>query len=134
MITKEKRLDVVRYWFAKAEESMSSARREFEAGSLSFAMNRLYYAAFYAVSALLMAHELSYKKHSGVRTALHRQFIKTGVLDHEWGRLYDMLFEDRQEGDYVVFITFEPAYVETQLNQCVRFLEHVRPLISSIAE
>ncbi len=39
---------------------MTSARREFEAGSLSFAMNRLYYAAFYAVSALLMAHELSF--------------------------------------------------------------------------
>ena len=44
MITEEKRSVVVRYWFEKAEESMASARREFEAGSLSFAMNRLYYA------------------------------------------------------------------------------------------
>jgi hypothetical protein len=42
---------VVRYWFEKAEVSMISARREFEAGSLSFAINQLYYAAFYAVSA-----------------------------------------------------------------------------------
>jgi len=67
MITEEKRSVVVRYWFEKAEESMASARREFEAGSLSFAMNRLYYAAFYAVSALLMAHELSFKKHSVVK-------------------------------------------------------------------
>jgi hypothetical protein len=38
MITEEKRSVVVRYWFEKAEESMTSARREFEAGSLSFAM------------------------------------------------------------------------------------------------
>ena len=51
MITEEKRSMVVRYWFEKAEVSMTSARREFETGSLSFAMNRLYYATFYAVSA-----------------------------------------------------------------------------------
>ena len=129
MITQETRSAVVGYWFEKAEESMTSARREFEAESLSFAMNRLYYAAFYAVSALLMTNEFSFKKHSGVRAAFHKQFIKTGLLDQKWGRLYDQLFEDRQEGDYVVFISFELAYVETQLDQCAQFLEHVRPLI-----
>ncbi len=42
MITEDKRSFVVRYWFEKAEKSMTSARREFEVGSLSFAMNRLY--------------------------------------------------------------------------------------------
>ena len=70
MITKEKRSLMVRYWWSKAEESLASARREFEAGSFSFSMNRLYYAAFYGVSALLMEHDLSFKKHSGVRTLL----------------------------------------------------------------
>lgn len=134
MITREKRSSVVRYWFEKAEESMASARREFEAGSLSFAMNRLYYSAFYAVSALLMDRELSFKKHSGVRAAFHKKFIKTGLLEKKWGRLYDQLFEDRQEGDYVVFITFETAYVTTQLDRCSQFLEQVRRLILSIPE
>lgn len=134
MITQEKRSAVVGYWFEKAEESLTSARREFEADSLSFAMNRLYYAAFYAVSALLMAHKQSFRKHSGVRAAFHKQFIKTGLLEKKWGRLYDQLFEDRQEGDYVVFISFEPTYVETQLNQCTQFLEQIRRLISSIQE
>ncbi len=129
MITQEKRSAVVGYWFEKAEESMTSARREFGAGSLSFAMNRLYYAAFYAVSALLMAHKLSFRKHSGVRAAFHQQFIKTGLLERKWGRLYDQLFEDRQEGDYVVFISFEPAYVEKQLSECAQFMEQIRPLI-----
>ncbi len=134
MITQETRSAVVGYWFEKAEESMTSARREFEAESLSFAMNRLYYAAFYAVSALLMTNEFSFKKHSGVRAAFHKQFIKTGLLDQKWGRLYDQLFEDRQEGDYMVFISFESAYVETQLNECAHFIEHIRPLISFIPE
>ena len=134
MTNDEKRSEVVRYWLEKAEESMASARREFEAGSLAFAMNRLYYSAFYAVSALLMARHLSFKKHSGVRAAFHQHFIKSGILERKWGRLYDQLFEDRQEGDYVVFISFDLDYVETQLNQCAQFLEHVRPLILSALE
>lgn len=134
MTTEEKRAEVVRYWLEKAEESMASARREFEAGSLTFAMNRLYYSAFYAVSALLMARKLSFKKHSGVRAAFHKHFIKTGIVEHKWGRLYDRLFGDRQEGDYMAFISFETSYVETQLNQCALFLEYIRPLILSFLE
>ena len=104
MITREQRMEMVRYWWLKARDSLSSARREFEAGSYSFTMNRLYYAAFYGVCALLLERQQSFRKHSGVRAAFHRQFIKTGLLDMKWGRLYDQLFEDRQEGDYVVFL------------------------------
>ena len=73
MTKKEKRSEILLYWLEKSEESLASARREFEAGSFSFAMNRLYYAAFYAVSALLMEHDLSFKKHSGIRAAFHQR-------------------------------------------------------------
>ncbi len=134
MSNEEKRSEVVRYWLEKAEESMLSARREFDAGSLTFTMNRLYYSAFYAVSALLMSQKLSFKKHSGVRAAFHQNFIKTGILEKEWGRFYDQLFGDRQEGDYIAFISFETDYVETQLNQCKDFLEQIRRLLLSFLE
>ena len=133
MIEGDKRSEMIRYWWSKAEESLGSAGREFEAGALSFAMNRLYYAAFYAVSALLMQSDVSLRKHSGVRAAFHQYFVKTGVLDRKWGRLYDQLFEDRQEGDYVVFVSFEPDYVESQLTQCSQFLKQLRSLVSSVS-
>jgi hypothetical protein len=38
-------------------------------------------------------------------------------------------FSSTQEGDYVVFISFEPAYVKTQLADCAEFTEHIRRLI-----
>ncbi len=98
------RSDVIRYWWSKAEESLASAQRECEAGAFAFAMNRIYYAAFYAVSAALLDRQTSFKKHSGVRAAFHREFIKSGMLDSDWGKFYDQLFEDRQEGDYVALI------------------------------
>ena len=74
----EPRKDVVRYWWSKAEESLASAHREIEAGSYAFAVNRVYYAAFYGVSAALLDRHLSFSKHSGVRAVFHREFIKTG--------------------------------------------------------
>ena len=126
--------EVVRYWWSKAEESLASARREVGASSYAFAVNRLYYATFYGASAALLERKLSFRKHSGVRAAFRREFIKTGLLDVEWGKLYDQLFEDRQEADYTALISFEREYVESQLARCTQFLAALRPLISLLSQ
>jgi len=126
------RREAIRYWWHKAGESLASARREFEAGSYGFAVNRLYYASFYAACAALLDRGHSFSKHSGVRGAFHRELVKTGLIPPEWGKYYDQLFEDRQEGDYIVFVTFEREYVELQLGRCSGFLEAVRPVVGSI--
>ncbi len=128
----EQRTQVVRYWWAKAQESLASARREMEAGAFAFAMNRVYYSAFYAVSAALFERRFSFKKHSGVRATFHRELIKTGLLDVAWGKFYDRLFEDRQEGDYLALVDFDREYVENQLDRCRAFHDQLKPLISSV--
>lgn len=133
MTPEEQRTNVVRYWWSKAEESLASAQREFAAGSFTFAVNRLYYAAFYGVCAALLERRKSFRKHSGVRAAFHREFIRAGLLDVKWGKLYDHFFEDRQEGDYIALITFDPEYVAAQIAQCREFLDALRPLVSSLA-
>ena len=132
MNPEELRGDVVRYWWSKAEESLASAQREADAGALAFAMNRIYYSAFYAVSAALLDQQTSFRKHSGVRAAFHKEFIKKGILDSNWGKFYDQLFEDRQEGDYLALTEFDPEYVRSQLARCRDFLTHLRPHIVSL--
>ena len=122
MSDQNKRTSVVRYWWAKAEESLESAHRELKAESYSYAMNRIYYAAFYGASAALLDRQASFKKHSGVRSAFHRFYIKTGLIDVKYGKLYDQLFEDRQESDYIALTSFEPDYVKQQLSACNEFL------------
>jgi uncharacterized protein (UPF0332 family) len=128
----QNRSELVKYWWRKATNSILSARREFDSGELSFAMNRVYYAAFYSVSAALLERGVSFKKHSGVRSSFHREFIKSGLLEIEWSKFYDRLFEDRQEGDYIALTTFEPSYVENQINLCSEFLVKLSTLIESI--
>lgn len=124
--------ELIRYWWSMAEESLASAQRELEANALNFAVNRLYYAVFYSVRATLLERGFTFKKHTGVRAAFHREFIRTGQLKIEFGKLYDQLFEDRQEGDYVPYISFEKEYVEQQLTQCSEFLKSIRTRIKSI--
>ena len=83
----EARAQMVSYWMQKADEAIASARREHGAGELTFAINRIYYACFYAASAALLfgknvckAHGSAYSRepafyqdrpnHPGVRRAL----------------------------------------------------------------
>jgi hypothetical protein len=132
MSNDEQWIEIVRYWWEKAWESLGSARREITAKSYSFAVNRLYYAVFYGASAALFDKKLSFKKHSGVRASFHREFIKTGLLNEEWGKIYDQLFEDRHESDYIALVEFEHEYVENQYTLCNRFLNELKPLISSL--
>lgn len=127
-----RRDQVVHYWWSKAEESLAAAERELEAGAPAFAMNRVYYSAFYAVSAALLNRSLSFKKHSGVRSTFHREFVKAGLIDSAWGKFYDRVFEDRQEGDYIALIEFDREYVKDNIGRCQEFLATLKPLIFSL--
>ena len=129
----EGRAVAVQYWWSMGEQSLGSARRESDAKAFVFAVNRLYYAAFYAVSALLLDRGLDFKKHSGVRASFHRELVKTGEVEVEWGRFYDRLFDDRQEGDYLVLVVFESGYVKEQLERCGAFLMRIRPLVEALS-
>ncbi|MDM8549379.1 HEPN domain-containing protein [Desulfobacterales bacterium HSG2] len=60
MNNEEHRSELVRYWWSKAEESMASAKREFEAESYSITVNRLYYSVFYGVSAALFVFQKAF--------------------------------------------------------------------------
>ncbi len=113
-ISKEHRDELVNYWLEKAEESIQSASSEIGNDRLSFAINRLYYALFYSMSAILTAKGDSYSKHSGVRSALHRDFIKTGKIDKQVGRLYDELFNARHQADYTPLVEFDKEIVKEQ--------------------
>jgi uncharacterized protein (UPF0332 family) len=90
----------------------------------------LYYACFYAVSALLLAKDLSSAKHSGVRSLFHQNFIKPGLLDIKLGHLYDRLFDNRQKGDYQDLVRFDLKEVSAWYDEAERFVEIVLKLIS----
>ena len=124
--------EAVRYWWDKAYESLEAARRELTAKAYTFAINRAYYALFYAVSALLLQEGRRFSKHSGVRAAFNRDIVKPGRLSRKHGDLYNQLFRDRQEGDYIEFTEFDAPYVREKIAACTEFLAELRPLLTSL--
>lgn len=122
---------MIHYFWSSAEESLAAAQRDFDAGAYRHAVHNLYYAAFYAVSTVLLDRGLRFVKHTGVQTALHRDLIRAGLLNPQWGQYYDDLLEDRHRGDYVAFTSFSREYVVAQLEQTRLFLAALRPLIAA---
>ncbi len=91
---------IAREWMEKAETALKTADVLFREKLLVGCVNRMYYAAFYAASAVLAKHGREYGKHTAVRAALHRDFVKPGIVPLECSKTYNRLFDDRQEGDY----------------------------------
>jgi uncharacterized protein (UPF0332 family) len=122
---------VARFWWEKAQESQRAARRDLAAGAYALAINRAYYAVFYAVSALLLEEGHRFKKHAGVRAAFNQHLVKPGRLSRKHGDLYNELFDKRLEADYIELSRFEASYVQEKLDACEAFLSDLRRLLKS---
>lgn len=120
---------LVRYRLERAREAIDEARLLFETGHLHTYVNRLYYACFYAVSALLLSQNISTSKHTQVRSWLHKEFIRTGKIPVEQGQFFDLLFNNRQKGDYSDLVVFQADQVKPWLEQTTRFVDCVAGLI-----
>lgn len=123
---------LIDYRRSRASETLRDAAMLLDAGSLSSAVNRIYYAVFYEVIALLACHDLSSAKHSGVRALFNEHFVKTGKVAMEHGRFYSRMFEFRQKNDYADFTVFEEASVRRWLESAGLFIDAVERAIESI--
>jgi hypothetical protein len=116
----------------RAKEAIEEAKILFDSGHINSYVNRLYYACFYAVSALLLTRNISTSKHGHLRSLLHREFVKTGLIPQEMGKHFDLLFNSRQEGDYADLVVFKADEVADWLAKTETFVSHIESLISGM--
>lgn len=121
--------ELVAYRLQRAKESLVDVRILADAGRWNPCVNRLYYACFYAVSALLTREGLSSARHTGVRSLFNQHFVRTGKIGKDVAQIFNDLFERRQEGDYVDFVRFEESQVRTWMPQAQAFVEHIVNLL-----
>jgi len=92
--------DVVRYRLQRAKDTLEDAKILADSQRWNSAINRLYYATYYAVTALLLDADLKKSTHNGVKSNFSEPFIKTNRIDKNFGKVYAQLFTFRQKGDY----------------------------------
>ena len=120
---------LVAYRLERARETLDEARLLLSAGHGNATVNRLYYACFYAVSALLLADGISTSRHRHLRSVLHRDYVKPGSMGQEMGKHFDLLFDSRQESDYADLVVFETEDIRSWVERTELFIQHVAALI-----
>ena len=99
-LAEENRRDIVYYRIERAYTALAQAKLNLEMNCLEVTANRLYYAAYYAVSALLIANKIPAHSHEGNVTQFGLHFVKTGKVDREDGKILSHLLTMRLKGDY----------------------------------
>jgi uncharacterized protein (UPF0332 family) len=115
--------DLINYRRKKAADTLEDARILFERKGLFSAVNRVYYALFYEISALLQIKELSSHKHNGIRALFNKHFVKTGIVEVEVGKFYSKMFDFRQKGDYEDLVYFEEEDVKIWLETAEKYMK-----------
>ena len=87
---------------------MDSAASSIEHGFYGTAINRAYYALFYATSGLLLTKDISRGKHAGVIAAFRQHFVKPGLIEPEYSDLYGDVMDARVDSDYEMAIDLTP--------------------------
>lgn len=123
--------DYIKYRLERATETLNDARLLAENGRWNSSINRLYYACFYAVSALLYSRSIEAKTHKGVRIKFMGEFIKTGIFDKVYGKLFSDLFDWRQEGDYSDFVSFDKDLTMPLISKSEEFITLIKAFLIS---
>jgi uncharacterized protein (UPF0332 family) len=121
---------IIDYWVEKAHDDIASARDNLSAGRFPNAVRDAYFACFHAFSSVLFKDGKSLKKHREVRSALHRDYIRTNKIEVSWGKHYDWLFDNRQKADYRPLVEFNPDQVREIIEQSQAFVEEMKALIN----
>jgi len=121
--------NIVKYRRKRAEETLEEAEIMLDNKKLFAAVNRIYYAVFYEVIALLLTKGLSSSKHSGVRSLFNKEFVKPGIIAEEHGDFYNGIFGFRQRADYEDFVEFDHEKVKSWLENAKKFINSVEQTI-----
>ena len=118
---------LIQYRLKEAEDSIEETKVLLKENmSLRAVMNRLYYAMFYAVLALLQEKQLGTSKHIGAISLFDKEFIKTGIFVKEMSKVLHRAFELRQKGDYMEQAEVTKKDVDEVLPEAINFVNKIK--------
>lgn len=130
-MTNEERREYAKYRIESAHKTLEAAKVLSENGFWNSTVNRLYYAVFYAVNALLVLNEIQTKSHSATKSQFSLHFVKTGRFDKKHGRLLSELFDWRQKGDYENMFDYNSDLVEPLFEPAAEMIELIEKEINN---
>ena len=118
--------ELLAYYLERATTTHQDALLLAEHESWASCVNRLYYACFYAVTALLERHQYDTAKHTGVRSLFNQHFIHPGIVP----AVYNQLFTRRHHSDYLEFYVPDAGEIRPWLGQTQDFIHFIENLLN----
>ena len=131
-LTNEDRKALARYRLQRAHETMEEIPYLQAQGYYNTAVNRMYYACYYATVALLHKHGIPTGTHAGVKTMLGLHFVSKGLVTKESGRTFSLLFNSRQQGDYDDFFYATSEQINELYPKAKCFIEEIDTLMRDL--
>lgn len=127
LLSDNDRIEIVKYRLEKAQRTYHEAIGSINNGFVETAANRLYYAAYYAVSALLIAYKYEASTHNGVIQIFGKAFLKSNIIDKKYGKIFNQLFSLRLTGDY------EDRHIMDMATEVMPLVEPAQELINLVS-
>ena len=122
--------DLIKYRINRSLDTLREAETMIQNGFWNAAVNRIYYACYYIVSAILLKKSIEANSHKGVRMMFGLHFVQNGLVKREDGRFFSDLYDRRQTGDYEDFITYEEETVLQLYSQANDFVKRLVELLN----
>ena len=100
MDNSNKAMDLCIYRMQNAIETLDTAKLCMDHKRYKDTINRSYYAAFYAVKAVLALEEIDFKRHKDVVAYFNQHYVATDIFEREVGKFLGRLKRKRENSDY----------------------------------
>lgn len=110
----DRQRDLSNYRIAEADDSLKVAEHCLKEGWYKDSINRSYYAAFYAVKAVLALSTVDFKRHKDVMGYFNKEYVAKEIFPREIGRKLGALQKVREKSDYDDFYIASREKAEEQ--------------------
>ncbi len=117
----------------KARHTLHAAQLLLDAEEVESAINRSYYAAFYAAQAALVEVGESPKTHKGIHNRFWTRFVETERFPRHQGEIFGSAWKMRQKADYDIFSIFDTAAAADLLLDVETFVESAETLTRDLS-
>ena len=129
-LSEEERRTIVQLELERAKRTFAEVETLKAAGMWNGVCNRLYYAVFHAISALLIHDGHQVNTHHGSHAVFGLHYIKTGVLPEDFGRLYNQLQTMREESDYNCAFEADQEELENRIEPARKMIETIENMVN----
>ena len=129
-LNEENRRIVIQLELERVNKMLTQVDGLKEKGFWDTLANRLYYALFHAVSAMLICDGREVGSHKGAAIRFHQYYVRQGLFSEDEGSFYSQMETLREKSDYNCFFNVSEHEICSRIEPTRQFIEKIKQYIA----